>query len=66
MPPRFQTSFCLWPTLWLELGYYLLVIDDEPEKAAGKFDRSIELALRQLINIVIVVILTNGDVTRDL
>jgi tetratricopeptide (TPR) repeat protein len=40
------------PTPWIELGYYLFVIDDQDEKAEEKFDRAIELALRHLIEAI--------------
>jgi tetratricopeptide (TPR) repeat protein len=40
------------PTPWIELGYYLLVIDDRVEKAEERFDHAIELALRHLIEAI--------------
>ena len=37
---------------WIELGYYVLVIDDQAENAEARFDHAIELGLRQLIDAI--------------
>jgi tetratricopeptide (TPR) repeat protein len=40
------------PTPWIELGYYLLCINDQAQEAEERFEHAVELGLRQLIEAI--------------
>jgi tetratricopeptide (TPR) repeat protein len=40
------------PAPWIELGYYLLCIDDQAEKANQAFDHALQLAMQRLIEAI--------------